>query len=40
MVHDEMAMLQKLHHKHIVEFVEWFESKVCAYPSHRFPLLI
>jgi calcium/calmodulin-dependent protein kinase I len=29
MVYDEMAMLQKMKHKHIVKFMEWFESKVC-----------
>lgn len=29
MVYDEMAMLQKMKHKHIVKFHEWFESKVC-----------
>lgn len=28
MVYDELAMLQKLHHPHIVQFVDWFESKV------------
>ena len=28
MVYDELAMLQKLHHTHIVQFVDWFESKV------------
>ena len=28
MVYDEMAMLQKMKHKHIVKFMEWFESKV------------
>lgn len=27
MVYDEMAMLQKMKHKHIVKFMEWFESK-------------
>ncbi|KAF7508123.1 hypothetical protein GJ744_009564 [Endocarpon pusillum] len=27
MVYDELSMLQKLHHPHIVEFVDWFESK-------------
>lgn len=27
MVYDELAMLQKLHHPHIVQFVDWFESK-------------
>jgi calcium/calmodulin-dependent protein kinase I len=31
MVYDELAMLQKLHHPHIVEFVDWFESKVCRW---------
>jgi calcium/calmodulin-dependent protein kinase I len=28
MVHDELEMLQKLKHPHIVSFVDWFESKV------------
>lgn len=27
MVYDELEMLQKLHHKHIVQFVDWFESR-------------
>jgi hypothetical protein len=31
MVYDELAMLQKLHHPHIVRFVDWFESKVRRY---------
>jgi calcium/calmodulin-dependent protein kinase I len=31
MVYDELAMLQKLHHPHIVQFVDWFESKVCCF---------
>lgn len=37
MVYDELEMLQKLRHPHIVSFVDWFESKVscflksCAY---------
>jgi len=31
MVYDEMAMLQKMKHKHIVKFHEWFESKVRPY---------
>jgi serine/threonine protein kinase len=37
MVYDELEMLQKLKHPHIVSFVDWFESKVscflksCAY---------
>ena len=29
MVYDELEMLQKLHHPHIVRFVDWFESRVC-----------
>jgi len=28
MVYDEMEMLQRMHHPHIVKFHEWFESKV------------
>lgn len=28
MVYDELAMLQNLHHPHIVKFIDWFESKV------------
>jgi calcium/calmodulin-dependent protein kinase I len=28
MVYDEMAMLSRMHHTHIVKFQEWFESKV------------
>lgn len=28
MVYDEMEMLQKMKHPHIVKFYEWFESKV------------
>lgn len=28
MVYDELEMLQKLHHPHIVQFVDWFESRV------------
>ncbi|KAI9687667.1 MAG: hypothetical protein M1820_010410 [Bogoriella megaspora] len=27
MVYDELSMLQKLHHPHIVRFVDWFESR-------------
>lgn len=30
MVYDELKMLQKLKHPHIVSFVDWFESKVCV----------
>ena len=32
MVYDELDMLQKLDHPHIVHFVDWFESKV-SFPS-------
>lgn len=28
MVMDELEMLQRLHHPHIVKFVDWFESRV------------
>ncbi len=28
MVYDELEMLQRLKHPHIVKFVDWFESKV------------
>jgi len=28
MVYDELDMLQRLHHPHIVKFVDWFESRV------------
>jgi calcium/calmodulin-dependent protein kinase I len=27
MVYDELHMLQRLKHKHIVQFVDWFESR-------------
>ena len=27
MVYDELDMLQRLHHRHIVRFVDWFESR-------------
>ncbi len=29
MVMDELDMLQRLKHPHIVKFVDWFESRVC-----------
>lgn len=29
MVYDELDMLRKLHHPHIVKFYDWFESRVC-----------
>lgn len=28
MVYDELRMLQKLNHPHIVHFIDWFESRV------------
>jgi len=28
MVYDELAMLQRMHHPHIVRFHDWFESRV------------
>lgn len=28
MVYDELQMLQKMKHEHIVRFVDWFESRV------------
>ena len=30
MVYDELSMLQKLRHPHIVRFRDWFESRVSA----------
>lgn len=29
MVLDELEMLQRLKHPHIVKFIDWFESRVC-----------
>jgi serine/threonine protein kinase len=29
MVYDELDLLQKVKHPHIVGFVDWFESRVC-----------
>ena len=29
MVYDELALLQRLRHPHIVRFRDWFESRVC-----------
>lgn len=29
MVYDELDMLQRMHHPHIVRFHDWFESKAC-----------
>ena len=30
MVYDELEMLQRMKHPHIVKFHDWFESRVCA----------
>ena len=30
MVNDELEMLQRMKHPHIVKFHDWFESRVCA----------
>lgn len=30
MVYDELEMLQRLKHPHIVRFHDWFESRVCV----------
>lgn len=30
MVYDEMVLLQRIKHPHIVRFHDWFESKVCT----------
>lgn len=32
MVYDELKMLQRLNHPHIVRFVDWFESRVHCIP--------
>jgi len=34
MVYDEMEMLQRMKHPHIVKFYEWFESKVGLHWQH------
>jgi calcium/calmodulin-dependent protein kinase I len=33
MVYDELEMLQRMKHPHIVKFHDWFESRVCAVGS-------
>lgn len=38
MVYDELEMLQKLKHPHIVKFVDWFESRVSSPPLPSPPL--
>jgi len=38
MVLDELDMLQRLRHPHIVKFVDWFESRVgCFHDRSRCP---
>lgn len=34
MVYDELKMLQRLSHPHIVRFVDWFESRVRSTTRH------
>ncbi|KAF5557050.1 CAMK CAMK1 CAMK1-CMK kinase [Fusarium phyllophilum] len=38
MVYDELEMLQKLKHPHIVKFVDWFESRVSSSPQISIPI--
>lgn len=33
MVYDELELLQRLNHPHIVHFRDWFESRVCLPPA-------
>jgi hypothetical protein len=40
MVYDELKMLQKLQHPHIVSFVDWFESKVCDICQHAWSFAV
>lgn len=37
MVLDELDMLQRLKHPHIVKFVDWFESRV-GWLQHHIPI--
>lgn len=39
MVIDELRMLREMKHPHIVQFVDWFESRVCWTLSDRVPSL-
>jgi len=39
MVYDELDLLQKLNHPHIVHFVDWFESKVSS-PGYQQPTIL
>lgn len=36
MVYDELDMLQRLKHPHIVKFVDWFESRVSVWYDSAF----
>lgn len=40
MVYDELKMLQRLNHPHIVKFVDWFESRVRLHGTPQAHLLI
>lgn len=40
MVYDELKMLQRLSHPHIVKFKDWFESKVCFMRLSKIPPLM
>jgi len=40
MVLDELDMLQRLKHPHIVKFRDWFESRVCHWLSEVEPPLL
>lgn len=35
MVYDELEMLQRMHHPHIVKFHDWFESRVSKSRERR-----
>lgn len=37
MVYDELEMLQKMKHPHIVKFHDWFESRVCIISTTLVP---
>lgn len=40
MVYDELEMLQKMKHPHIVKFHDWFESRVRTTPTHSAQLWV
>jgi calcium/calmodulin-dependent protein kinase I len=35
MVYDELEMLQRMHHPHIVKFHDWFESRVRLFMMYK-----